>query len=47
MDPVVDQDFLYIAKMGLMEPVPEPWETIKDDNDNIIFYNKETRETID
>ena len=32
MDPnsSLDQELLYIAKQGLMEPVPEPWEAQRD-----------------
>lgn len=30
MDPESDQDLLYIAKLGLIEPVPEPWQVMKD-----------------
>jgi hypothetical protein len=27
-----------------MAPVPEPWEEMKDTNDNILYYNKKNRE---
>ena len=33
---------MYIAKQGLMEPVPEPWEAQRDDNDMILYYNTVT-----
>ena len=46
MDPnsSVDRDLMYIAKQGLMEPVPEPWEAQRDANDMILYYNTETGE---
>ena len=44
MDPVEDQDLLYIAKLGLIEPVPDPWQVLKDEEDNIIYFNPETQE---
>lgn len=46
MDPnsSVDCDLMYIAKQGLMEPVPEPWEAQRDANDMILYYNTETGE---
>ena len=27
-----------------MEPVPQPWQALKDSNDNIIYYNTVTKE---
>jgi hypothetical protein len=30
-----DEEFLPIAKLGLMTPVEYPWQVVKDDNDNI------------
>jgi hypothetical protein len=27
-----------------MEPVPAPWQALKDSNDNIIYYNTVTKE---
>ena len=46
MDPnsSIDRELLYIAKQGLMEPVPEPWEAQRDANDMILYYNTETGE---
>lgn len=39
-----DQQLMWIARQGLMEPVPEPWQALKDGNENIIYYNKNTEE---
>ena len=46
MDPEnqIDRNLLWIAKNGLMEPVPQPWQALKDSNDNIIYYNTVTKE---
>ena len=38
----IDRELMYIAKQGLMEPVPEPWEAQRDDNDMILYYNTVT-----
>lgn len=35
IDPELDKDFMYIAKQGIMAPVPEPWQIIKDESDTI------------
>lgn len=40
----IDKNLLWIAKSGLLEPVPAPWQALKDSNDNIIYYNTETKE---
>ncbi len=42
IDPREDPDLLYIARQGLVEPVPEPWESIQDQTGNIIYRNKMT-----
>ena len=46
MDPnsSIDRGLFYIAKQGLMEPVPEPWEAQRDANDLILYYNADTGE---
>lgn len=46
MDPdqTIDREFMWIAKQGLMEPVPEPWQAMKDQNDNIVYVNKKTEQ---
>lgn len=46
MDPSksIDRELMFIAKQGLMEPVPEPWEAQRDQNDMILYYNTETGE---
>lgn len=40
----IDRQLIYIAKQGLMEPVPEPWEARRDENDLILYYNSKTGE---
>lgn len=47
MDPnsSLDRELMYIAKQGLMEPVPEPWEAQRDNNDMIVYYNTQTGES--
>lgn len=42
MDPEKDKEFLYIAVEGLKAPVPTPWETYYDDNDEIFYVNPVT-----
>ena len=42
MDLEKDKEFLYIAQEGLKAPVPEPWETYQDDNDEIFYVNSQT-----
>jgi len=42
MDPEQDKEFLYIAIEGLKAPVPPPWETYYDDNDEIFYVNPQT-----
>ena len=42
MDPEKDKEFLYIAVEGLKAPVPAPWETYYDDNDEIFYVNPVT-----
>ena len=44
MDPEKDKEFLYIAIEGLKAPVPFPWETQYDANDEIFYVNPETGE---
>jgi hypothetical protein len=39
-----DNHLLEIAKQGLIAPVPEPWQVIKDENDNIRYHNQQTQE---
>lgn len=45
MDPdsSIDRELLWIAKKGLMEPVPRDWQALKDSNDNIIYFNTVTK----
>lgn len=35
----IDRELMFIAKRGLMEPVPDPWEARRDSNDLILYYN--------
>ena len=43
MDPVSDQEFMFIAKQGLLAPLPYPWEVHKGgDNDPIMYVNTQT-----
>ena len=44
MDPVDDENLLWIAYKGLTGPLPKPWERIKNSDNEIIYYNKETEE---
>lgn len=39
-----DQEFLFIAEEGLKAPVPEPWKTFFNENDEIFYVNSETGE---
>ena len=44
MDLEKDKEFLFIAQEGLKAPVPEPWETYQDDNDEIFYVNSQTNQ---
>ncbi len=46
MDPEdsIDVQLLWIAKRGLLEPVPHPWQMLQQQNDDIIYYNSITKE---
>jgi hypothetical protein len=46
MDPadLIDKQLLWIAKQGLLEPVPHPWQILQQPNDDIIYYNSVTKE---
>ena len=37
-----DQEFLFIAEEGLKAPVPEPWKTYFNENDEIFYVNPVT-----
>ena len=39
-----DQEFLFIAEEGLKAPVPEPWKTFFNENDEIFYVNPVTNE---
>lgn len=43
-DDSVDMQLLWIAKRGLLEPVPHPWQMLQQPNDDIIYYNSITKE---
>lgn len=44
MDLEKDQEFLFIAEEGLKAPVPEPWQTYFNENDEIYYVNSVTEE---
>lgn len=44
-DPI-DQRLMWVAKEGLLEPVPAPWQQLLQPNDEIIYYNTVTKERI-
>ena len=39
-----DQEFLFIAEEGLKAPVPDPWKTYFNENDEIFYVNPVTNE---
>ena len=39
MDIEKDKEFLYIAREGLKAPVPEPWKTYTNEDDEIFYIN--------
>ncbi len=41
---IIDRQLLWIAKQGLLEPVPHPWQILQQPNDDIIYYNSVTKE---
>ena len=44
MDVDKDNEFLWIAEEGLKAPVPEPWQTYFNENDEIFYVNTATGE---
>jgi hypothetical protein len=46
MDLENDKDLLYIAEKGLKAPVPEPWVTMENENDDIYYLNPVTSEVL-
>lgn len=46
MDLEKDKEFLFIAEEGLKAPVPEPWQTYFNENDEIFYVNSNTNEKI-
>lgn len=44
MDLETDEEFLFIAEEGLKAPVPEPWKTYFNENDEIFYVNSVTNE---
>ena len=40
----VDKDLMWIAKEGFMAPIPEPWTQDINDNEEVFYLNKETKE---
>ena len=44
MDMVKDRELFYIAKEGLKAPLPGPWKPCKSQDNQIYYYNFETKE---
>lgn len=44
MDIKEDKDLLYIAKEGLKSPLPYPWKPYQNKQQEIYYYNLETKE---
>ena len=40
-----DSEFLYIAKEGLMAPVPPPWKACQSKDGEIYYYNYDTQQS--
>jgi len=45
MDPQQDEHLLWVAKEGLITPLPEPWKSCKAPNQEIFYHNPETGES--
>lgn len=45
MDPQKDKAYLYIAKEGLKSPLPYPWKPYQNKQQEIYYYNLDTKET--
>ena len=37
---------MWIARQGVMEPLPKGWKPVKDPNDELYYFNFETGESI-
>ena len=44
MDLVNERHFFYIAEVGLMMPLPSPWKPCVDSDNEIWYYNTDTKE---
>lgn len=40
-----DFEFLWVAREGLMAPLPEPWKPCQTENSEIFYFNFETGES--
>mmetsp|Transcript_5190 Transcript_5190/g.14669 ORF Transcript_5190/g.14669 Transcript_5190/m.14669 type:complete len:123 (+) Transcript_5190:133-501(+) len=45
MDLPEDTELLWIAREGLMAPLPKPWKPCQTDNNDIFYFNFETGES--
>ena len=46
MDPENDKELMWIAEEGLKAPVPDPWVTMNNENDDIYYLNPLTSEVM-
>lgn len=46
MDPVIDNDLLWIAREGLKAPLPSAWKPCKTDTDEVYYFNFDTGESV-
>ena len=42
MDPVDDKELMWIARKGIVAPVPKPWKKLKNKKGNVYYYNTDT-----
>lgn len=45
IDPIADEDLLWIAQQAYFAPVPQPWSEHADSMGNVYYYNKGTKES--
>ena len=45
MDRTKDKQYFYIAREGLMAPVPAPWKACQSKEGEIYYYNFDTQES--
>eukprot|EP00928_Gymnodinium_smaydae_P035524 TRINITY_DN2498_c0_g1_i1.p1 TRINITY_DN2498_c0_g1~~TRINITY_DN2498_c0_g1_i1.p1 ORF type:complete len:518 (-),score=128.82 TRINITY_DN2498_c0_g1_i1:63-1484(-) len=46
IDPVKEPHLMWIARKGVVAPVPEPWKACTENGDDVFYFNFETAESV-